>query len=73
METEITPEQQVAYYMLLKTNKADIIKALRDSGQGLPTCYNEYKKLELVNWIKRWVDPVIVFRSVEKLKKLKGE
>ena len=71
METEITPEQQVAYYMLLKTNKADIIKALRHSGQGLPTCYNEYKKLELVNWIKRWVDPVRVYRSVEHLKTIK--
>ena len=71
METEITPEQQVAYYMLLKTNKADIIKALRHSGQGLPTCYNEYKKLELVDWIKRWVDPVRVYRSVEYLKTIK--
>ena len=71
MSQEITPEQQVAYYMLLKTNKADIIKALRHSGQGLPTCYNEYKKLELVDWIKRWVDPVRVYRSVEHLKTIK--
>mgnify|MGYP007063423430 CR=1 FL=1 len=71
METEITPEQQVAYYMLLKTNKKDIIKALRHSGQGLPTCYNEYKKLELVDWIKRWVDPVKVYKAVEHLKTIK--
>jgi hypothetical protein len=73
MKTEITPEQQVAYYMLLKTNKADLIKALRHSGQGLPTCYNEYKKVELVDWIKRWVDPVKVFSSVEQLRQNKGE
>jgi len=71
VETEITPEQQVAYYMLLKTNKKDIIKALRHSGQGLPTCYNEYKKLELVDWIKRWVDPVKVYKAVEHLKTIK--
>ena len=73
MSRDLTPEQQIAIYSLLRTNKKDIIRALRDSGQGLPTCYNEYKKLELLDWIKWWVDPVKVYRAAEQIKHNKGE